>query len=575
MFQFTISDGGSLAPEHSIDNDSHKQHPDAAPVLLEFFESPAKNATEDNLHFELRHQSNTLELFFDLFFIANLSTFTATHSIIDLSTLVAYIGLFGILWFTWFQITMHDVRFAIDSVYERVCKVIQFIIFVGFALVGSSFNPGGKEHNNEIFQVLCWILFISRLLLAIQYSVVLFFVRKKTTTLTLPLSMTIGSFVLCAGSYYAMTPAFAPASGNGMGIYYVWYIILGVETAVVIGTASVWRNLSFKKTHLMERMGLLTLIVIGEGAIGVTKTVGKLMTRSGVTLEETALTICIVLILVFLWMMYFDNHPHYHYGTIRQQIWAGLHFPLHLAIVGVVEGSQQIALSRFVFKQLLSVQSALVRACVTENLDGTELASSVISAIENLNLKNKEQTALIIQDVYNASNMTGVCSVANTTNLPELAPVPAAFFDVLRDTFGAVFEATDIKLPSDIEPVALARTTFFTIYVYYWSSIGIVFVASATLLWLTRHKEHRPKQVDIWALIGRALAALFAMGMLAAAASKVFLYRYIRSSAILPTVTVLIFLVVCFDRTGRQLGRRATREYIQASRITSCFRGVW
>jgi hypothetical protein len=69
------------------------------------------------------------------------------HSIIDLDTLVAYIGLFGIIWFTWFQITFHDVRFAVDSVYERACKIIQFVIFVGFALVESSFNPGGKEHN--------------------------------------------------------------------------------------------------------------------------------------------------------------------------------------------------------------------------------------------------------------------------------------------------------------------------------------------------------------------------------------------------------------------------------------------
>ncbi len=48
------------------------------------------------------------------------------------------------------SITLHDVRFAVDSVYERACKIIRFVIFVGFALVGSSFNPGGKEHNNTV-----------------------------------------------------------------------------------------------------------------------------------------------------------------------------------------------------------------------------------------------------------------------------------------------------------------------------------------------------------------------------------------------------------------------------------------
>lgn len=44
------------------------------------------------------------------------------------------------LWSTWFQITLHDVRFARDSKYERLCKLGQMIVFVSFALVGSKFR---------------------------------------------------------------------------------------------------------------------------------------------------------------------------------------------------------------------------------------------------------------------------------------------------------------------------------------------------------------------------------------------------------------------------------------------------
>lgn len=119
-------------------------------ALLPWIESPLQNVSSDDLTLELRHESSRLELCFDLFFIANLSTYTSTHSIVDTSTLVAYIGLFAIIWFTWFQITLYDVRFSVDSVWERFCKLWQFVIFVGFALVGSSFNPGGKEHNNTV-----------------------------------------------------------------------------------------------------------------------------------------------------------------------------------------------------------------------------------------------------------------------------------------------------------------------------------------------------------------------------------------------------------------------------------------
>jgi len=57
------------------------------------------------------------------------------------------VGFFLIIWSTWFQITLHDVRFAQDSVYERTCKVIQFMVFVAFALVGANFSPPEEEQE--------------------------------------------------------------------------------------------------------------------------------------------------------------------------------------------------------------------------------------------------------------------------------------------------------------------------------------------------------------------------------------------------------------------------------------------
>lgn len=95
-----------------------------------------------------------------------------------------------------------------------------------------------------------------------------------------------------------MTPAFSPESGNGLGIYYVWYIILAIEAAITLGISSVWRNMGFKHTHLTERMGLFTLVIIGEGAIGATKTVGNLMGDTGLRLDACLVVGCIVFILV-------------------------------------------------------------------------------------------------------------------------------------------------------------------------------------------------------------------------------------------------------------------------------------
>lgn len=54
-----------------------------------------KGAKQGENAFSQRHEADTIELFFDLFFVANLATFTAYHSILDLGSLAAYVGFFG------------------------------------------------------------------------------------------------------------------------------------------------------------------------------------------------------------------------------------------------------------------------------------------------------------------------------------------------------------------------------------------------------------------------------------------------------------------------------------------------
>lgn len=46
----------------------------------------------------------------------------------------------------------------------------------------------------------------------------------------------------------------------------------------------------------------------------------------------------------FIWVLYFDQIEHDRFGTIRQQIWAILHFPLHVAILLTVEGGSALIL---------------------------------------------------------------------------------------------------------------------------------------------------------------------------------------------------------------------------------------
>lgn len=259
-------------------------------------------------------------------------------------------------------------------------------------------------------------------------------------------------------------------------------------------------------------------------------------------------------------MFYFDNHPHHHYGTIRQQFWAGLHFPLHLGIVGVVEGSQQIALSRQIFKMFNKVEEMIHEVCVDENLDGAALADGISEAIASLDLgsksESKDQAGVIAQSVAAIASQTGICSVANTTivNLEDgVARLPASFHGLMRHLLGALFQSTGYKFPKGDDPSLHTDSTFLTVYLYYWGSICLAMTCFAFLLWLTRHQDHRAVFFERMAICSRLGAALLAASLAPLALNSTMLYRYIRTPYILPTVAALFLVVVCVDRVGRQV----------------------
>ncbi|KAF2689558.1 hypothetical protein K458DRAFT_484225 [Lentithecium fluviatile CBS 122367] len=543
-----------------------------------FIESPLQGADHDHLVFSQRHEANTVELFFDLFFVANLATFTTYHSITDGSYLIAYVGFFGILWSCWFQVTLHDVRFARDSIYERVCKTIQFIVFVGLALVGSSFNPGSKKANNTNFRILCYTLIISRGLLAIQYGVVLFYTfRAKFSKLYLPLGLMIGLYGVAAAAFGAMTPAFQEGETAHRGVYVVWYIVMTLESVAVIAISSIWRMLSFKKTHLMERMSLLTLIVIGEGAIGVTKTVSRLMGKYGLEFEGCALIMCVIIVLVLLWALYFDNFPHGHYGTIRQQIWSLMHFPFQLAIVGIVEGSQQLVLARYVIKNWEKIIKGIDQACWYENQDGEKLRDSLLKLLDYWNFESKSETLplqdKVLAEIYEIGNATGICSPENIADYDATGDVPLPFGQMIFQMFDGVYVGLGMKLPVDkVETYSASGVAIHSwrlVYLYFWVSFCLFVICSIVFLILIR--RHRADTFDFVSIGVRFIVLAAGGALIALIANENGLYGFLASPAILPTCLALFFLILFFDRLSaafcnwhlRKSGEPYAEEYAE------------
>ncbi|KAK3373090.1 bacterial low temperature requirement A protein-domain-containing protein [Lasiosphaeria ovina] len=528
-----------------------------------WIKNPLQGVDKKSLVFAPRHEASTLELFFDLFFVANLATFTAYHSIVDHSSLFAYVGFFAIIWLTWFHITLHDVRFAHDTVYERACKTLQMIVFVGFALVGSAFAPGTDDGNNTNFRILCYTLVISRALFVVQYSIVaIFVVMARRTDILLPLALNILTYVVAGAAFGAMIPSFAankPVDPNN-GIYSVWWVVMGVETIATIGISSIWRMVSFKKTHLVERMGLLTLIVIGEGAIGVTKTISRMMGKNGLDPEGCGMILCIILLLIGLWMIYFDNHPHGHYGTIRQQIWSTLHFPIHLMIVGLVEGAQQIALARYTSRGITKLEKSFAQACFKDHLDGEKLSEKLFDAVEYFHLDKKLQGLIYMDEIdvgiWTVGNETGICG--KTVTGSGFSDFPDGLANVFYYTVSAIYSALGLILPLDRDPVEVMFESWKLVYRYFWAAFLVLTVCFLICMILIR--RNKMDVFDWTTLFSRGTAIVISGVLLALSSNHDLMYGILEKDIILPTAVVLLYLIIVLDRFSAKIANWRNRR---------------
>ena len=77
--------------------------------------------------------------------------------------------------------------------------------------------------------------------------------------------------------------AFSPSNRLRGQVWTIWFVILALETCAVMLLSCLYPMIGFQDTHLNIRMGLLTLIIIGEGVIAITRIVNKTVRPGGWT----------------------------------------------------------------------------------------------------------------------------------------------------------------------------------------------------------------------------------------------------------------------------------------------------
>ncbi|ATY63539.1 hypothetical protein A9K55_008011 [Cordyceps militaris] len=384
---------------HSIDNGrqyapDHRRHPDNFPRLQ-------------------RHEEPTLlEIFYDLFFAATYNAYCDVQTVTNHASFKASIGFFCLLWLTWFNVTMFDVRFATDSIFSRLNTAIQLGVLIGFVVVAPKFNP--TTQDVPTMRAMSIILAISRFNLMGQYAWMTFHVRRyRTTRLPLLLQMTI---YLAAGAVYlGLTFRFAAARHSRA--YVTWYCVSAAEGIASLLLSNHAPILSVGRTHLMKRLGLLTVMILGEGIESLAKKVLVIVKHKHAWDASTiGFVTAAAATVYFVFLVYFDwLGGRTHLPPVRRNLWVALHFPFHLALVLFMQGFTQMLIWSKIARQL---QRAFDFADPTNDADVLAGHATSLSVASSMNASVHE----FIKDYPSSLESTGLvidAAIRNISSLPD------------------------------------------------------------------------------------------------------------------------------------------------------------
>ncbi|KAF7116223.1 hypothetical protein CNMCM5793_004299 [Aspergillus hiratsukae] len=522
---------------------------------LSLIASPIDEKDGESPHFCRHSDATPIELFFDLFFVANLSSFTATHEINNVEGLGAYIGFLGVIWFTWLQITLFDIRFARDSVFERVCKATQLVTMVGFASAGTRFTTHIRAENVWAFQSLSLLLGGSRALLAMQYTVNIYLIHDRMRPAAKGLSIIVAALLASSLVYFGMYFAFQEDHGIHSYIWTVWFISFGFEMWMVMGVSYITPNIGFEDTHLVVRMGLLTLIIIGEGVIAVTRIANKTVRPGGWTKWSFVHILGVTTSVYFLWQAYFDVSPRGPLGRISQQAWAQLHFPFHVALILLLEGSQILALTLDVTLKLTYLTETILFAC-EEPRPKAEVAIRLLrSTIADMEIdygKGAMKEKAIISDILEELPTLPLCptDVASEAyflthdRIDDLVGnVTAALFSSMGITPS---EGRDISQLNNSQLLMMYVEVLGFVYVYFFVVASIAMFLFAAFM-LLAHRHQRKLYVGIGVAV-RLILAVLVLGVVSFVGHFALAYSFMTSPVILYAFTVILLTVLLVDR---------------------------
>jgi low temperature requirement protein LtrA len=263
-----------------------------------------------------------LELFYDLVAVASIVTFSDAISGRSQSDVIGVVAAAAAaVWWIWLTTTLFANRYRVDDEPQRVVVLVQMLLLTMIALLVGD----GLESHEGSASILYGLLCLS---VAVMYARQ---VRRAGA---------LGALARARRGQFAVAAALFVAAGiaDGPVRYGVW--IVAFALIVVPGIAYRFGRergeAPIDAAHLVERLGLLTIIVLGESFVKV-----SLLAADG-NLERLDLIVLGALFAVVfaMWWSYFDDIPDAGLpnDVNRMRGWVFGHLLLQVCLVGIAVG---------------------------------------------------------------------------------------------------------------------------------------------------------------------------------------------------------------------------------------------
>lgn len=267
------------------------------------------------------------ELFYDLVFVVAVSALsTRLKDDYSLSGILGFLGLFVPVWWAWVGHTIYAARFDTDDLIHRLAAAAMMLAAAAMAVqIPTALGEGSAGFAAAYVG--------ARAVLLLLYLGVRLFVREARGITSLYLT----GFSIGAGLW--AVSIFVPPPLRFM----LWAAGLAVDFVTPwLGRRRVLNQAPLHTSHLPERFGLFTIIVLGEAILGVVSSMSRMQWETG-SILMAIFAFCVAVCVWWIYFAFIDDAPFVrNLGSGQPYIYS--HLPIVVGVVLMGAGARQAIL---------------------------------------------------------------------------------------------------------------------------------------------------------------------------------------------------------------------------------------